>query len=705
MKPMMRTNASQEIPIESWIVAGMRTCYLWAFASLFVQWPGLFGPNGLVPVQVESSANHIDPIAYFAQEMPAWLGVSEACELALLLGTGIAIIATLADSKNCVVMAALWILYGVLQQRGRIFLSFQWDILLLEAGFICVWLATKRAPRAGIWSIRFLLFKLMFMSGIVKIQSGCPTWLSLTALDYHFASQCLPTPLAWYAANFTPSAVLRFSVAATLFIEIPATFLILAPFRTARILGFLLQVILQIGIMLTGNYNFFNILTVVLCLSLLAPDVVASSQGSAALERDGPLHLVALSISRAECTFAGTWLIASAGLALCIHYSLSTFVQLDATIPFPLFFLAFGVLAGIATTRTSNPFVATSALLACVLVFAFAILVQEMENEAQLVFWKADPKTLQAHVKQALPWILGYQTLVLGGAVALDISDTVRDTLKQIAAGRPRRFLASASATLGTLLTCSVLVFVACISAVPLTSLDQPSISALVPGSIIWAYQQTREPIALVHSYGLFRRMTGIGAHGQVARPEVIFEVELASGEWHEVDFLYKPGAPDEAPRFVTPHQPRLDWQMWFAALSNYQSAPWTVHFADKVLRGSHDVYDLVPSLYALAKEKPIQAVRAKHFEFAYTQNMSGPEWWVRDMASERQYLPEIRPEDQSVQKFLAAHGWRDHDVKIESPFAAVLVALRPYVECIVWPEALIAIAIVRITRRFLKLF
>lgn len=73
----------------------------------------------------------------------------------------------------------------------------------------------------------------MFMSGVVKVQSRCPTWLHLTALDYHFATQCIPTPLAWFA-HHAPPLWRRLGVAATLLLEIPIPFLFLTPSFVAR---------------------------------------------------------------------------------------------------------------------------------------------------------------------------------------------------------------------------------------------------------------------------------------------------------------------------------------------------------------------------------------------------------------------------------------------------------------------------------------
>ncbi len=168
---------------------------------------------------------------------------------------------------------------------GSTFYSFQWDILLLEAGFLtsvsgyAPWMSMTTISKRGnslqqavsAWPLRFLLFKLMILSGVVKIQADCPTWINLTALEYHFATQCLPGPLAWYAHQLHPF-FLRLSVAATLWIEIPVAFLLIAPFVKLRRIGATLQIILQILIMLSGNYNFFNVLTIALTLPCMEGD-------------------------------------------------------------------------------------------------------------------------------------------------------------------------------------------------------------------------------------------------------------------------------------------------------------------------------------------------------------------------------------------------------------------------------------------------
>ena len=104
----------------------------------------------------------------------------------------------------------------------------------------------------------------MLMSGVVKLTSGDSSWWNLTALDYHYWTQPLPTVLGWWADK-SPEWFKHFSTAFVLVVEIAGAFLLWFP-RHLRLLGVGLLVFLQIVIGLTGNYAFFNLLTIALCL-------------------------------------------------------------------------------------------------------------------------------------------------------------------------------------------------------------------------------------------------------------------------------------------------------------------------------------------------------------------------------------------------------------------------------------------------------
>ena len=154
------------------------------------------------------------------------------------------------------------------------------DSLLLEAGFLAILLSpftiftlpsnVSREPKGGVmmFLLQWLLFRLMFASGIVKLTSGCPTWWSLTALNYHYESQCIPTSISWFAHHL-PEWFQKLSVVSTYYIEGIVPYFFFLPLRSLKLFGCFCQVFFQLCIIATGNYNFFNILTIVLCFSLL----------------------------------------------------------------------------------------------------------------------------------------------------------------------------------------------------------------------------------------------------------------------------------------------------------------------------------------------------------------------------------------------------------------------------------------------------
>lgn len=154
------------------------------------------------------------------------------------------------------------------------------DSLLLEAGFLAILLSPfsiftlhsndSREPKDGVmmFLLQWLLFRLMFASGVVKLTSGCQTWWSLTALNYHYESQCIPTSLSWFAHHL-PDWFQKLSVVSTYYIEGIVPYFFFFPLRPLKLFGCFCQIFFQLCIIATGNYNFFNILTIVLCISLL----------------------------------------------------------------------------------------------------------------------------------------------------------------------------------------------------------------------------------------------------------------------------------------------------------------------------------------------------------------------------------------------------------------------------------------------------
>ncbi len=240
--------------------------YFSAFLSFSLQAQGLIGSHGILPLHfyLERLAEHYGGWAYLNAPMIFWFNASNpAIQLTSIAGCVLSVL-LIFNRARLLVLIALYVLYLSLYYAGQVFMSFQWDILLLEAGFLAIFLG--RGSRIVVWLYRWLVFRFMLLGGLVKLASRDPTWDNLTALFYHFETQPLPAPLAWHAHHL-PETVLMALVVFTMVTELLVPFLIFTP-RRFRILGAWIIMLFQFGIILTGNYNFFNLLTISLCLFL-----------------------------------------------------------------------------------------------------------------------------------------------------------------------------------------------------------------------------------------------------------------------------------------------------------------------------------------------------------------------------------------------------------------------------------------------------
>jgi lipase maturation factor 1 len=252
-----------------------------AFVSLAGQIVGLVGERGIMPAGrfLEWAGSIYGPGTWRQLPTVFWLGASDGALRAVAWGgTGLAALLVLGVAP-LPILFLLWALYLSLAVAGQDFLSFQWDALLLETGLLAMLWAPagwrlgrgeRHPPGLARLLMVFLLFKLMFLSGATKLLSGDPTWRGVTALDFHFETQPLPPWTAWYAHQL-PSGVLHALTLLTLVVEVMVPWLLLLPerFRTLRLGAAAAVALLQIGIAATGNYGFFNALTLVLCVPLL----------------------------------------------------------------------------------------------------------------------------------------------------------------------------------------------------------------------------------------------------------------------------------------------------------------------------------------------------------------------------------------------------------------------------------------------------
>jgi len=451
--------------------------YLSAFTSFGVQALGLIGSHGILPVAelVNVIGGRAGAERFYVMPMLFWISAGDwAIQAVCWGGVGFSLLLVFnVLPRLCLFL--LYVLYLSLLYGGQTFMSYQWDTFLLEAGFLALLMSFARAP--GIWLLRWLLFRFMFMSGVVKLLSADPNWRNLSALSYHFFSEPLPTPLAWYAAHLPPP-VLRFATGGMFVVELLLPFLIFCPRRLRFLAGFGI-LLLQTCILITGNYNWFNLQTMLLCLLLF---------DDAALQKILPHRLVQ-------------------------------------------------VMAGRARQRAPRKSVS-------VVVGAWGLL------------------------------------LVFCSLVEMDL-----------------RFGGSPPAAAGRI-------------------------------------DQLIEPLRMVSSYGLFAVMT-------TQRQEIVIEGSSDGVEWREYAFRYKPGDVSHGPPWNIPHQPRLDWQMWFAALDDPRRLGWFSRFLEKLLKNEPAVTALLAS--NPFPDKPPQYIRAQFYDYTFTsrEEKSRGLWWQR--RSVGLYFPAVR--------------------------------------------------------------
>jgi predicted DCC family thiol-disulfide oxidoreductase YuxK len=440
--------------------------YLSAFTSFGVQALGLIGSHGILPVAelIKVISAQAGAERFYVMPMLFWISSSDlAIQAVCWAGAGFSLLLFFnVLPRLCLLL--LYVLYLSLLYGGQTFMSYQWDTFLLEAGFLTLLMSVAPAP--GRWLLCWLLFRFVFMSGVVKLASADPNWWNLSALSYHFFTQPLPTPLAWYAAHLPPS-MLKFATGGLFVVELVLPFLIFCP-RRLRFFAAFGILLLQSCILITGNYNWFNLQTMLLCLLLF---------DDAALQKILPRPLMRMLSARVRR------LTPRKGVAVVVG--------------------AWGLL------------------------------------------------------------------LVFCSLVEMDLRF----------GGEPPRVA---------------------------TQIDQ-----LI------------EPLRMVSSYGLFAVMT-------TQREEIVIEGSSDGIEWREYAFRYKPGDVSRRPPWNIPHQPRLDWQMWFAALEDPRRLGWFARFLEKLLKNEPAVTDLLEkNPFA---DKPPQYLRAQFYDYTFSssEEKSKGQWWQR---------------------------------------------------------------------------
>ncbi len=255
---------------------GLGLTYLIAFLVAANQFRGLIGEDGLLPfTEIVDRSSFKDTPSLFhlfpsdqAMKIAAWAGVL----LSLLTVTGIS--EAFGTVASMAVWFLLWALYLSFVNVGRTFYGFGWESLLLETGFLAVFLggAGTAAPEIVVWLVRWVLFRVMFGAGLIKIR-GDRCWRDLTCMHHHYETQPMPNPFSWFFDKL-PGWVHKFSVAFNHFAELIVPFLYFAPQPYAAIAGGI-TIMFQLWLMLSGNFSWLNFLTIVLATSTFSDAILS----------------------------------------------------------------------------------------------------------------------------------------------------------------------------------------------------------------------------------------------------------------------------------------------------------------------------------------------------------------------------------------------------------------------------------------------
>lgn len=265
--------------------------YVVAFLCVARQFLPLCGEHGLLPAKpFLDDVQMVLGTSTSRLRLPTlfWVDASDA---AFRLGAGVGValsLLVLAGFANAPILALLWALYLSFVQVGQLFYGYGWETLLLETGFLAIFLAAPldprpfaartRAPVIVIVLLRWLLFRLMLGAGLIKLR-GDPCWRDLTCLVYHYETQPLPNPASWLFHQL-PRSVHVFGVLVNHAAELVAPFFLFGP-RRFRLVGAFTIVAFQLLLVVSGNLSWLNWLTIGIAVGSLDDRCLARVPGLA----------------------------------------------------------------------------------------------------------------------------------------------------------------------------------------------------------------------------------------------------------------------------------------------------------------------------------------------------------------------------------------------------------------------------------------
>jgi hypothetical protein len=249
---------------------GTAIVYVFAFVAAARQFPALIGEHGLLPVPRylarhsfirTPSIFHLHYSDRFFATV-AWLGA------ALAAGMAAGLVDVVPLWMAVLLWLLLWVAYLSIVNVGQTWYLFGWESLMLEMGFLAIFLGNDRIapPLLAMWLARLLLFRLEFGAGLIKLR-GDTCWRDLTCLYYHHETQPMPGPLSWFFHHL-PKPLHRVEAAGNHFAQLVVPFGLFAPQPVAGIAGAIV-VVTQLWLVASGNFAWLNWLTILLGCSAI----------------------------------------------------------------------------------------------------------------------------------------------------------------------------------------------------------------------------------------------------------------------------------------------------------------------------------------------------------------------------------------------------------------------------------------------------
>lgn len=256
---------------------GAAVVYLLAFVAAATQFRALIGEHGMQPIPrfLAGQSFWRTPSLFHLRysdrlfSTVSWFGA----------GLAAAIVAGAADAvplwAAMLMWLALWVLYLSIVNVGQTWYAFGWESLLLETGFLMIFLGNDRVapPVLTLWAARLLLFRVEFGAGLIKMR-GDPCWRDLTCLYYHHETQPMPGPLSWFFHHL-PKPLHRIEVAGNHFSQLIVPFGLFAPQPVAGIAAAII-VVTQLWLVASGNFAWLNWVTILLACSAIDDSWVGS---------------------------------------------------------------------------------------------------------------------------------------------------------------------------------------------------------------------------------------------------------------------------------------------------------------------------------------------------------------------------------------------------------------------------------------------